>query len=689
MPKYEPFTVPENVGRQAVLKRYASSSKGRTRDTRRNSRRNDESESHYLSRPFVAWDGEGVNNPDGTHAYVTLANSRGNRIEAPPPKGLSTYEIFEFLLDESTASGDVIHVVFGGSYDTNMFLKSFDESQLRKIRVKKHAWVGDYCISWRPGKSFWLKHRDGRKIMLYDVASFFQTSFVNACDGYLGNDWHQRDMIVREKARRGTFTYEELSSVNSYNDAELINLVRLMNELRSRLHGAGLRVRRWDGPGAIAASLLTKYRVKDHMNRDIPEPVARAARVAYAGGRFEILKYGHVARPVYEYDLKSAYPSALRYVPCLAHGVWTHHEGDPGDRPYGLYHVAWDHITRGDQPGPFVVRYENGTVAFPDWGQTWTWNPEVPNARELHARNGGSFEVLEAWIYTQTCDHHPFGFVEPLFAKRQEMIREGNGAQVGIKLGLNSLYGKLAQQVGWERLPDGTLRIPHFHQLEWAGFVTSHCRSNVMRASMMNPSATVAFETDALFSLEPLPLKIGENLGDWELTTFDDLTYVQSGMYWGNVGKKSVSKTRGIDKCRCPKGEVCVCGALNRDVVLAAMRKEAETVNATLTRFVGAGVALTQSFDRWCNWEKGPREIKLYPSGKRVHSIHVDNENGCFGRLSRGEENEYHSTDCMLWGSNIGVEYPVEWVNPNPNMTVDDEGTTFAEAREFRPTEYD
>src|SRR6185437_11524107 len=108
------------------------------------------------------------------------------------------------------------------------------------------------------------------------------------------------------------------------------------------------------------------------------------------------------------------------------------------------------------------------------------WSPEVEACREYCAAGYGTMEVLEAWVYDFDPDApKPFDFVEGLYLKRKALKAGGDGAHVGIKLGLNSLYGKLAQQIGWKVTEDGTLRLPPFHQLEWAGFTTSHCRAAV------------------------------------------------------------------------------------------------------------------------------------------------------------------------------------------------------------------
>ena len=633
---------------------------------RRNGHKAANSDKRYLARPFVAWDGEGVNNSDGSHAYVLLANSLGDRLVSPPPSGISTHDALTFLLDGAEkAPRDAIHVIYGGSYDINMMLGDLTAPELWALRKFRTVKLRGFRLQWRAGKSLTVK-QDGRSIILYDVVSFFQTSFVNACDQYLGSDWLDRDIIIREKAKRGTFVFKELREIQSYNDSELTNLLALMEELRARLYRAGIRIPRWDGPGAVATSLLRTYGVKAHM-ASVPESVGSAARFAYAGGRFELVKFGHTNQRAYQYDVNSAYPTALVKVPCLAHGAWLDgNTVNPDDHPFSLYHIEWDYRETDQRiPKPFFIRYRQGTVAYPAQGSGWYWQPEIMAARDT----GWSFTVLESYSFVPTCKHEPFGWIPGLYQRRRALKEAGDGAHIGIKLGLNSLYGKTAQQVGWQpgRKPGDPPRIPPYHQLEWAGYVTSHCRSQVYRAAMQAPYDVIGFETDAVFSLRPLSLPLGGALGEWEETTYADITYVQSGMYFATkLDGSAVAKSRGVDK-----------GQLTRDRVLLAGIADGKDayLDCKLTRFVTAGVALMQDFARWRRWETQTKRIHLAPSGKTAH---VTCEDDC------PHPSGLHYAECWIMTNFHSAEFPIEWINPDPGMVVNEEGVDLQTAREWR-----
>jgi len=633
----------------------------------------------YLARPFVAWDGEGVTSTDGIHRYVMLAvkSSNGDSDYLSNIHGLGTAEAFEFILDFATAHSADIHTIYGGGYDWNMMMRDIPQETVSAIYHDKFAVWQNYRIGWRPGKSFYLsrigedRKTVGKGVTIYDVVSFFQCPFVKACDDYLGDKFTNREMIVANKALRSSFTLADIDAVRVYNAAELDNLLALMAELRARLNKCGLRPRRWDGPGAVAAALLMREGVKSAKGVP-PAKAAHAARFAYAGGRFEVIRFGHVETPVYEYDINSAYPSALRDVPDLSDGHWTRVVGDPGPQPFALYHVEY-HGRYPALPGAFFRRDPNGTVCYPLHVTGWYWSPEVTTGREYCARGYGEMSVLEAWVYTPATDRKPFTFIEPLYNKRRALKLAGDGAHVGIKLALNSLYGKLAQQIGWERKPDGTLRLPPFHQLEWAGYTTAWCRAFILRACLDKLETVIAFETDAVFTSEPLTVTLGSGLGDFELKVFDSLTYVQSGMYFATSEGAEIVKTRGVDRCKCAgKEKVCQCGSLTRARVLDKLAEPKvidRMVEAHLTRFIGAGVALSQSWGKWRTWEVMVKHMTLEPTGKRLHM-----SCGCMAGNPAGIVfGIWHATKCPLLNNTHSSAFPIEWVNPDPAMSELDE----------------
>lgn len=661
MTVFEPVPIPTRPTkpRAQVQRDYARSEKGREalRRARSNWKKTDKgkesarrSESarrkrRRLERPFVAWDGEGVTRADGRHDYVLLANSLGHELR--DENYLPTERILEFALEHG--QGEQINVIYGAGYDWNCWLADLDETALSELYETGNVEWRSYRLAWRQGKMFSVAHRGTDRIALfYDVVSFFQCPFVKACDEYLGERFYQRERIVENKMLRSGFRSSDLDDIAQYNKAELVNLVALMDELRSRLIDANLVPNRWDGPGAIAVALMQREGVKDHKSEQ-PANIRAAARSAYYGGRFEVVRCGDVDAPAYEYDLNSAYPWAMQDLPSLTGGRWEQGR-ETKVHPFTLYRLRWKAHGSAYLPGPLPCRYPDGSVAYPRGVEGWYWNPEYEAALEYVKLYGGELEVLETQRFHPASDARPFAFVGPLYELRRALKEQGNGAHVAYKLGLNSLYGKLAQQVGARQDSRGRWHIPPYHQLEWAGYVTSKTRAAVLLAVLPKLSSVIAWETDAVFSIEPLDVPLGDGLGEWGIDRFRNLTYLQSGTYFADhENGKVITKTRGVDR-----------GTLTREDVRRAWDEgNAETVEARLTRFMTLGQALHQDFSKWRRWITAPKNLSLYPGGKRIH-VGCDDCRPTY----RGS---WHKTVLAPWAEpRESVEYPVLWENPGP-----------------------
>jgi hypothetical protein len=249
---------------------------------------------------------------------------------------------------------------------------------------------------------------------------------------------------------------------------------------------------------------------------------------AYYGGRFEITAHGPIRQPVHEYDINSAYPAVIRHLPCLLHGRWE--ESNPDSPGIRLGHVRWN---VGKVPfGPLPHRSRQGDITFPQMGSGWYWSPEWPD-------DPGTYVVDKCYRWVPNCEHRPFYWVKDRYEQRKAHKQAGRkGQAMMLKLGYNSLYGKMAQNVG---------QAPWRNSV-YAGLVTSTCRKWLRAAAMQRPDDIVMFATDGVYSLSPLDVPINAELGGWEYGCYDDgLHIVRPGIYFSPDGKAKV-KSRGISR---------------------------------------------------------------------------------------------------------------------------------------------
>lgn len=554
-------------------------------------------ETFAASRPFVGWDGEGVTFPtDNAQSYVLFGASSSNshrRIS----RSLPTTECLDLLLEVEKEIPEAIHVGFGFGYDVNMILRDVPYDLLVRLYKSGHVSWDDYKLDWLPGKWFNVK-RGKTTVRVFETFGFFQSSFLIACEKFLGRDDPLLVTIREGKARRRTFEFSELETVIvPYWETELELFVRLMNTLRRDLKGAGFKLHSWHGPGAVANTVLRSQGVQHHQSSS-PELVVRASQFAYAGGRFELFRCGHHPGKVWQYDINSAYPTAIAELPSLNDVEWEYVETfEPGS--FGVWYVQ--RISRSDpgrqliEPGPLFYRDAHGHVSFPPITAGWYWTPEAELVADC---------VRWGWV-ARTNGERPFSWVPGMYDTRARWKRQGNSSERALKLALNSLYGKMAQRAGWS--PGRA--IPKWHQLEWAGWVTSATRRKIWDAIQLNPVAMIAAETDAVFCTEPLDgLDLGSGLGQWSETTYDWLTYIQSGLWFGSQDGELVEKYRGFDRGSIPHSRVM-------DTLAYGVPLHGDT-----TRFIGLGIAMNTNLV-WRSWVTGPRAVAIGGGGKRAHVL--------------------------------------------------------------------
>lgn len=593
------------------------------------------------NRPFITWDGEGWTDTNGEHRYMLLQNSYGDSISAPQ---LSTDECLEFLLTSAAKYPKHIHAIFGGGYDATHILRDLPLHKRQELKdngaIHYYSKADDgtvtnrYTIQYIPHKwllitgRLWGMHKNVT-MKIFDVMTFFQSSFMKALDS---RQIPVPEIIVSGKANRANFTYKDLDEISEYCQMELELLVMLCNKLRAEFQEAGVYVTQYHGPGAVASAVFKEHGVKEHMQRP-PIHIERAAQRAYFGGRFEQFKAGHYDGKVYLYDINSAYPDKIRNLPSLRGATWeftTDYDGSAG-----LWFCSFDNDRESDiSPFPTPWRGKGGIVGFPEHNTgVWLWHHEAKYATTVH--RGYKLITPDKTM--------PFAFVSDMYIKRQEWKAAGKGGERALKLALNSLYGKMAQRIGGNEKNGG---IPPWHQLEWAGMVTSATRAQMWEAVSQSPENIIAVETDSVASTVPLDLDIGTGLGQWGLVEYDWMTYVQSGIYFtsdGNSGEKV--KSRGIDVTQ-----------LHHADVLSYMRGDISELLVSTKQFIG----LTNPAEwNYGQWQDSTKQVKI-AGAKRIHM-----PNRCAAcALGEPMDKVMHDlTANPLYGGLESIRHPLPWLD--------------------------
>lgn len=441
-------------------------------------------------------------------------------------------------------------------------------------------------ICYVPRKSFSVSHpRTGRRYSAFDVIGFFQTKFENAvrewCDDVPA-------IITEGKAARDVFNSWAMSRIIEYNAEECRLLVTVMSRFREALRSAGLFVRRWDGAGAIAAAWLRRNEV-DRFYGQIPKRMSDPLSRTFFGGRSDILGVGRTDC-LYS-DISSAYPAAMCEVPDMSTLRW-HEEKTPSSTErsidkYGIYLVEWK-IPHGEMWGPLPWRWPAGSISYPLEGRGWYVGIEVAAAIRRFPRH---VKVRTAWVPDGELRFPLDTLIRHDYKERARLKKAKLPANIPIKLGLNSLYGKTMQRQGWGG------NAPRWKNIYWGSFITAHTRAKISD-TMLYGADIIACATDGIFHRNPLPSDVGltddAELGKWEWESdVAAISILGAGVYetYDSQGCSLASKQRGFGSVGIDYDDV-----LRSWEVLAGISKWSGYYN--VRRFVGIGIALRQH-KRW------------------------------------------------------------------------------------------
>jgi len=520
------------------------------------------------------------------------ANESGHAWHVANPDGLKTEQIFCFLL--TLPKG--IKTGFFFNYDATMILRDIGHENLQRLRSRNRCYWGDWRIEHIPGKKFSVSNRIMKKsVTVWDVSGWYPSSFASLIERWGLGTKKQRALIRRMKKKRSQFQQEKLSKVIEYTTLECRLLAEWVRTLLDLHEQVGLHLQSYCGAGATAAAV---FRLHGFRPPEVRMEVNHVGELAYYGGRSEISLVGEVPGPVYAYDIHSAYPAALAELPDIT-GRWRWTRGAPEKNWFGFALVRWD-IPAGAVWGPFPVRTlqtETGrtvSLVYPLRGFGWYHSAEVITARRIF---GKRIRVDESWVLDEN-GAQPFSWVRELAKKRLVLKAAGHPSAYVLKVGLNSLYGKLAQRTGEHP----------YQSMALAAAITAATRARLLEVAGQHPHETLLLATDGILMRRRIPEIVpGDKLGDWELTEHSDDAFIaQAGVYW--IGRKI--RTRGFESSR-----------ISRAAVLRAWRRNRTDgrVDVAVRRFIGYRLACSRGKPELSGtWETLIRRLSLSPLPRRI-----------------------------------------------------------------------
>jgi hypothetical protein len=485
-------------------------------------------------RVYIGIDGEGQTVGRGTHhmgdhryVFLAAASEYDNHWHVENDSGLDTETCFDFLL-KTVPTEQTMCFAYSFGYDLTKILVDIPDEKIYSlfrpderihtiIMPNGKKYQEPKPISWRgytinlQGSKFSLStvyHGERKSIVLWDIFKFYQSKFVNALkDWKVGNpELHARMQAMKDK--RSEFDKLPKEQVRSYCFEECACMATLSRKLVEAHEKVGLNLKSFYGAGSSASAMLGAMNIRDQI-RGFPPEMRDAIARAFFGGRFENSVIGQIDGTVYNYDISSAYPYQITFLPCLVHGRWEHtlkrkklDDCRTAFVRYGLTGAPLD--KRFGSWGPFPFRTSDGSICFPiESGGGWVGKEEYLAGERLFPH----VVFNEAWIYKCDCDCQPFKRIPEFYKERIRIGKEGPG--IVLKLGYNACYGKLAQSVG------GAI----FASWIWASLITSGTRAQILDLLGMHKdwSNLLMIATDGVYTREKLEPPIPRDTDTWVL----------------------------------------------------------------------------------------------------------------------------------------------------------------------------
>ena len=580
---------------------------------------------------FVGIDGEGQSDAvTGEHFYTLLAavSERGVSRTVRPANGkrLTTVECLDFITSGGRRDK---YFAYSFGYDLTKILEDVDDMSLYRLfrpelrRQERNGWKVQVPIYW-PYRQFpegpdwalnylngrfsvqkrvgWTPSGDlkwGKTVIIHDIWRFFQGKFTLALEDWKipsgESEWRAR--ILRNmrdmKDKRSQFDRISSKAIEEYCLDECRYMAELARKVTDAHIQAGIPLKSYFGAGSSASAMLKVMGIQKHVEKSretkVPNALTHAINCGFFGGRFENSVIGPVLGPLWSYDISSAYPYQITFLPCLIHGRWEHcsHKERARTARTAIIHYRLHPpscIPRKTW-GPFPFRLsegkEKGSIVFPESGSTgWLWQDEFFEGEKLYP----NAEFLDAWVYECECDCQPFKQIPIFYSSRLRIGKEGPG--IVLKLGTNSCYGKTAQFIGGEP--------GEFTSWMWAGMITSGCRAQILRAMSLHSDLRnmLMVATDGIASRERLKMDIPRDTG-----TFDAID---------EHGKPANKPLGGWEEKELPKGLF-----LARPGIYFPLNPTKDEIKKVRARGIGRGVV----YEQWQKiveaYERGEKMIKV------------------------------------------------------------------------------
>lgn len=475
-------------------------------------------------RPARAFDCETI---DGRIVLFLSCGADGQADYLYDPAGLQIDDILQWIL--IFAADLCIGYFF--DYDVQQIVKQLPPHHQMQLWRRGRVLYGHWRIRHVPRKRFTITDTETKlTVTIWDVSGWTQCSFVRLITDWNIGTEEEKAFVARMKALREDLSHETKDSLVRYTTLECKLLSIWFLQMLALHRRANIHLTAYSGAGSTASAM---FRAAKWKPPDVPSDVQQYAEAAFFGGRTETSRVGGYTGIVYGYDINSAYPYAICHLPEIRNARWKRTKRFIAGA-WGFYRARWRQ-KQTECWGLFPVRgakmpdgHRSVSLLFAQSGEGIYHSYEIEAALQCYP---SAIEIMDGWII----DPHgkPFEWVYETVERRLKLKAEGDSANIVLKLGLNSLYGKMAQHTGTHPL----------QCMVYAAAITAKTRAMMLPLLSRHQHDILLVATDGILSAVPLDVPVSPALGEWEHSQYTNAWILQAGVYW--CGNKI--RTRGVD----------------------------------------------------------------------------------------------------------------------------------------------
>ena len=441
----------------------------------------------------------------------------------------------------------VVFFTYNLLFDGEAILKTTNNMDFLKSVYKdgvKGIWYlkSQIKVRWIPRKMLQICVGNSEKtnhcIRIYDIAQFYGGWKLDKVARKFLGDYKNPVDAKRLGAEKGYYEAHK-EEVKEYcrKDAELT--LRVAQLIKQVIEETPMQRGKLSFRNPISQAKIAELYVRDNFKYPI---VPKGTDIyhfnawkSYHGGIFSSLKRGYIKKPLYIYDINSAYPYQMQNLPHWGNGRFEKVSEPTSRTRYGWYEcefncewIPYTEYGKGFNIDIVVKDIEVAVLVNPKrkvypTGKRTQWLTKIEYEWMLNHGFYVNFIAGFEWIKNSDKYESPFLWIPDVYAKRKEIaaLDEEDITQYAFKILLNSIYGKTAQA------KKGVGELTNFF---YASYITAGTRLQICDVALQNLKAIVEIATDSILSLQPLSVRVSEALGDWSFETYKKGLLIGSGI---------------------------------------------------------------------------------------------------------------------------------------------------------------